>query len=645
MANKKYNIEELRQARSMWTEPLISTVPESKRSRYMLKKQAVDMYIDGESVKKITEMTGIPGSRMVSLIERCLSSNDAGNILGYHGLLTGSKPFRETRSGHGREFDQLLEKYPQLKEFIIGCYFGDRKYTLVRNMNITSLHRLFLKECRNLGITEWQYPFTTENRGYVSMCAYVHKLEADNISLNARRFDKNTAQKLASTGIGHRLTVNPVAPFATVQIDGHIIDIEYVIDVPNTDGTVSKVVATRAWLIAVIDIATRCILGYSLSQEFNYDQYDVMDAIKNAIIPKTLLDLTIEGLQYPSNGGFYSTAFSDFKYAVFDSIMLDNAKSHLSAYTVGKLVDELGCCVNYGSVATPETRGIVERFFGTLESRGFHMLPSTTGSDTKDPVRKSPEKNAIKYDVTYEQMTELIDVLIAEYNNTPHKGVDGLSPLECMSCKLYQAGLYPYVADEDMIISVIERLNMRMDKRTVRGRATHGKHAYIQFMGTEYRSKILSATEHYLGQSLTILYDPRDISSIEAYDQDGRYIDTLKASGEFGTKSHSVRTRKNALKLAKERGRSKLIFDTPIDAYISSLDDKGKKSRRNATRADIVRREISKGIAAEQQSDNTFNLETVRKKQETGAVLRYEDIKGLSPEDLYTLMFQSRKEG
>ena len=70
MANKKYNIEELRQARSMWTEPLISTVPESKRSRYMLNKQAVDMYIDGESVKKITEMTGIPGSRMVSLIEK-----------------------------------------------------------------------------------------------------------------------------------------------------------------------------------------------------------------------------------------------------------------------------------------------------------------------------------------------------------------------------------------------------------------------------------------------------------------------------------------------------------------------------------------------------------------------------------------------
>ncbi len=73
------------------------------------------------------------------------------------------------------------------------------------------------------------------------------------------------------------------------------------------------------------------------------------------------------------------------------------------------------------------------------------MLPSTTGSDTKDPVRKKTEKNAIKYDVTYEQMTELIDVLIAEYNNTPHKGVDGLSPLECMSCKLFQAGLYIYL--------------------------------------------------------------------------------------------------------------------------------------------------------------------------------------------------------
>ena len=52
--------------------------------------------------------------------------------------------------------------------------------------------------------------------------------------------------------------------------------------------------------------------------------------------------------------------------------MLDNAKSHLAGHTVNKIVDELKCSINFGSVATPETRGIIERFFGGLETRGFH---------------------------------------------------------------------------------------------------------------------------------------------------------------------------------------------------------------------------------------------------------------------------------
>ncbi|MBO6242124.1 MAG: hypothetical protein J6O61_15070 [Butyrivibrio sp.] len=172
----------------------------------------------------------------------------------------------------------------------------------------------------------------------------------------------------------------------------------------------------RAWLIAVIDVATRCILGYSVSQAFNYDQYDVIDAIKDSIVPKSLKELTITGLKYPSNGGYYSTAFPELKYAVFDSIMLDNAKAHLSAFTHGKLTDDLKCTVNYGSVATPETRGIIERFFETLETSGFHKLPMTTASSARDLKRKSPEKETLEKS-TYQRAYVMYDDIL-HYHDT-----------------------------------------------------------------------------------------------------------------------------------------------------------------------------------------------------------------------------------
>ncbi len=188
----------------------------------------------------------------------------------------------------------------------------------------------------------------------------------------------------------------------------------------------------------MIDVATRCILGYSVSQEFNYNQYDIMDAIKDAIVPKELKDLSITEIPYPANGGFYSTAFTNLRYVLFDSIMLDNAKSHLSSFTLEKLVDGLQCTVNYGSVATPETRGII-------------------------------------------------------------------------------AGMPPCISDEETVSEIINSLNLRVAERTVRGHVKKGKRPYVQFLGCEYRSRLLAASELYVGQKISIVYDPRDISTLKAY--------------------------------------------------------------------------------------------------------------------------------
>lgn len=419
------------------------------------------------------------------------------------------------------------------------------------------------------------------------------------------------------------------------------MDIQYNVEIYNTDGTISKIVATRAWLFAVIDVATRCILGFSVSQEFNYNQYDVIEAIKNAIVPRERMAFTTKGFRYPENGGYYSLAFPELRYVLFDTLMLDNAKSHLAEHTVNKIVDELKCSINYGSVATPETRGIIERFFGGLETRGFHKLPSTTGSNIRDLKRREPEKAAVKYDITYDEILELLEVLIAEYNNTPHSGLDNLTPLESMRKKIFEAGMSPTLADASMM-KAIEQLDYRTTTRKVVG-GKNGKRAYINFLGSEYRSNELSLTGTYIGQTITIIYNPRDISYVEAYTKNGLYIGTLIARGEFGTKSHSVKTRKNVKKFARERGREKLEFDTPITAYEQSLYDKGKKDRRSATKADIVRREQGKDIPSvvKQQETVSTDISKLKPEVQNAKDLKYDDIKDLDAYALYKIMFGS----
>ncbi len=645
MANRKYNTEELRELRVAWPEPMASVLPKEMYERFLSRKQAVDMYIDCYKCSEIEAVTGIPATRLVHLIELCISPGIDGNMAGYNGLLSERKHTAERNPKYGKDFTALLVKYPELSDFIKGNYFGDRKYTECKNMSIRMLHGLFIAECKRLGVQLHEYPFNTENQAYVSLCSYVHSLKNQNAGLSSRRLDKDTAQKLSSTGAGIRYSANALVPFSNVQVDGHIIDMIYTVEVEEIDGTVSRTIATRAWIIAVIDVATRCILGYSVSQEFNYNQYDVMDAIRDTIIPKKLIEITIPGISYPENGGFYSLALPELEYSLFDTIMLDNAKSHLSEYTLSKLVDELKCTVNYGSVATPETRGIVERFFETLETTGFHRLPMTTGSNSKDHIRNSPEKSALRYDVTFDQIVQILDVLIAEYNNLPHSGINNLTPLECMRQKVYEAKMIPCSAMDSEIKKAVDRLSLRTDTRVIRGRTSRGKHPYVHFLGSEYRTRSHILNDNHIGTKIQIIYDPRDITYIEAYTMDGRFLGKMYARGEFGTKSHSVKTRQNAIKLARERARNHLEFDTPISAYMEHLKKEGRKNRRAATRADIVRREAGLPEISSAEQMNTANIIKLEETVSYENRLKYEDIKEMTPEELYNALFEEKKKG
>ena len=121
-------------------------------------------------------------------------------------------------------------------------------------------------------------------------------------------------------------------------------------------------------------------------------------AVRNAILPHEKINFKVSGLSYPENGGFPSDTLPETRYAYFDRIMLDNAKAHLSSHVIDRMTNALKTTMDFGSVATPETRGIVERFFGSLETRGFHKMSMTTGSSIKDLKRKDTESDDERLD-------------------------------------------------------------------------------------------------------------------------------------------------------------------------------------------------------------------------------------------------------
>ena len=355
-------------------------------------------------------------------------------------------------------------------------------------------------------------------------------------------------------------------------------------------GSVSNLPATRLWLIAVIDVATRAILGYSLSPEENYSQTDVLAAIKNSIQPRKKMEFTIPGFQYPVDGGFPRFVAEETSWAIFDAIMLDNAKAHLAQDVVSKITEKLMCAVSFGPVATPETRGIIERFFGTLEENGYHRIVSTTGSNTTDARRDNAERDAVNYGVTYNDLAELTEYLIATYNSSAHTGLSGRTPIQVMKERVANAGMAPCISDSKMK-EAVGRITSQVVERTVRGSFNSGKRPYISYEGVEYRNEAVSISAHLVGAKLFLEVDPEDISSVFAYTEDGIELGYLRAAGIWGRRSHSLRTRKEALKFINKNKSINNPFFVSLDDYENELRSRAAQSKSARTKGERIRRE------------------------------------------------------
>jgi len=283
------NLSELRQEREFWTEVNEDVMKKESQEVFSKRKLAVDYYIDGLELKTIAEITDIRKQEVLRLVNRCRSFDENGNQVGYPALVPR---FRMTsKSG---KIEELFLRHPSLENYVAGNYFGDKKYTLEYRMNIRTLHSKFLQECLRIGVQDYEFPFNNKDKGYYTLRNYIKKLEAKHPD-TIKRISKDARQRFNSTGYGETTSFKSIFPYDVVQIDGHKIDLLYSIETENEQGEMVRMTATRMWVIAIIDVATRAILGYSVTSRENYNQYDVLQAIRNSIVPHEKIHFTHDG--------------------------------------------------------------------------------------------------------------------------------------------------------------------------------------------------------------------------------------------------------------------------------------------------------------------------------------------------------------
>lgn len=591
-----------------WPQIDKSKLSEGDRGTFERRLAAVTAYLAGATHREIQQQYGISPAELRHYLSRCLARHADGRIFGQRALVPHARvktyerraPIRlrlwGARGGLSGALSRLFEAYPAIKEFVDDVFLKRRRRGVVHESRIPikSVHKRFLDKCREAGLSN-EYPFNTKWLGKRALGKYLQKLarqEAE--SSQAAREGSNAGRRLnASKNEGKSIADRP---FKIVQCDAHRIDAIFTLRVTHPQFGEYVVELPRIWILIVKEVATRAILGHLIVLSLECTARDLARAIRNAVRPWKPKTLTIPGLKYPPGGGFPSGLIPTAAWAAWDSFWYDNAKAHLAQLTTTLLLEKLNCRAHAGAVGMIERRAIMERFFGTLEENGFHRLPSTTGSHPSDPRRNKPDKQALRYDIRLEHLEELTEVMLAQFNATPHASLAYRTPVEALEYYLTTGGELRHVAEEDRDENIFL---YELAKRTVRGNLKHSRHPYIEYEGAIYRSEVLTRSFDLIGRKLDLHVNPDDLSCIKAFYDDGVELGVLTAQGAWGRASHSLETRRAIQSLCHRKLIAYTEMDDPVQVYMDYLATQSVQKRRERTRYGKVQREMEKSLASE----------------------------------------------
>lgn len=245
------------------------------------------------------------------------------------------------------------------------------------------------------------------------------------------------------------------------QADHTMLDVLIV----GTDGK-----PARPWLTTVIDDHSRALCGYIVFTGAPSSANSAL-ALRQAIWHK-------------ADPGWVMCGIPDILY-------VDHGSDFIS-HRLEQTALDLHLRLIHSTVARPQGRGKVERFFGTINTELLTTLPGRIIHG-----HKWPEPT-----LTLAELDAAIGTFVQDYNTRNHSEL-GTSPKEAWIADGWMPRLPDTLEDLDGFLLDVAR------SRIVRRDGIH-------FQGLRYLSPTLAS---YVGVPVTIRYDPRDVTEIRVYDR------------------------------------------------------------------------------------------------------------------------------
>ena len=269
------------------------TVLEAKeRAIFAMRRTAIELCAGGVTINEIETQTHLDRRQLYRLIERCTQTHPDGRPFGFRALVRYTHvagydrvhPFKAiSTSGFGAAagaFELLVQAHPELitwlkeqvkrKRITLYQVSTDGKLR-TRLRNLKHVHAGFLNECRKLAINAAEYPFNTERLAIRALSATLRTECLLSFGRAAHLAGASHLKGLPADA--EQLTAPAATQFLdVVEFDGHRLDLRLKIVLKDPLGFEQQFEIERIWLLVIIDIYSRAVLGYHVSLNREYSR-------------------------------------------------------------------------------------------------------------------------------------------------------------------------------------------------------------------------------------------------------------------------------------------------------------------------------------------------------------------------------------
>ncbi len=568
-----------------WPEPDVGALSDDGRRDYLARKMAIELCVAGASDEAIKLASGIGLKQAVRLIrERCSACHPDGQIYGFRGLVKRlrinpvqrNKPVRLDQFGRGGAgaMTSLLNLTPGLRAKldakILRTHQGAGLSEVKRPR--ATIWRWFLDELRGRGYeTRQEWPFNSRSLGYGALRRYVDEVLVSHPRAVAREAGGQTLQRKLLAGDGVDRPVQ--RPFQRVEMDAHKLDGRFCVLMPdNVGGWVPRVIH-GLWVIVILEVMSRAVLGYYLSMGREVSKFDVLRAIKCALSPWVPVSVTFADQPVVDGAGLPPVLGDEFIGIGWDETSVDGAlaqtcqtvKTQLADVVGSRLVEPTG---SFAARRSLDDRPFIETFFRTLGDRGLQRLSNSTGPRPQGRRVVAPDDIAVSSQFQYEYLVELLQSLICNSNATPRSALGYRTPLQMLSYFQQHRMLPARRADPSLVQGLLSYRKLC----TVRGGAAQGRHPYVNFAGSRYGGPAIKDRGDLVGKQVWMTNHLEDDARVaRCTTVAGGAVGVLRASPPWHRLPHSLAVRR-AIQSLESQKRIATLGNDAIQSFMTFVE-------------------------------------------------------------------------